>query len=128
MLFNNHCFGSAEISPPLQLTQARESLASQWWRLPIYLRNHFSHNVVPKEQGRMLPLLDPRKHPPILPAVIKALLGDAQISMMFPLKLQFPKGSDASSEATGGHKPDFAASYSLVVPGCSSADNVPGGL
>lgn len=76
----------------------------------------------------MLPLLDPRKHPPILPAVIKALLGDAQISMMFPLKLQFPKGPDASSEATGGHKPDFAASYSLVVPGCSSADNVPGGF
>lgn len=76
----------------------------------------------------MLPLLDPRKHPPILPAVIKALLGDTQISMMFPLKLQFPKGSDASSEATGGHKPDFAASYSLVVPGCDSADNVPGGF
>lgn len=56
--------------------------------------------MVPKEQGRMLPLLDPRKHPPILPEIIKALSGDARMSMMFPLKLQFPRGSDASSEAT----------------------------
>lgn len=76
----------------------------------------------------MMPLLDPRKHPPILPAIINALSGDAQMSAMFPLKLQFPKGSDASSEATAGHKPDFAASYSLADPGFNRADNVPTGL
>lgn len=76
----------------------------------------FSHKLVPKEQGRMLVLPYSRKHPPILPvpAIIKAHSGEAQMSMMFPLKLQFSSVSDAGPEATNQTLLPRISSLSLV--------------